>query len=240
MKTMPPIAVIAGGLGTRLYPVTKTITKCLVDVCGTPFIDHQLRLFARCGLHKAVFCVGHLSEQVEAYLNEHDTHGVEVLLSHDGDVLRGTGGALSHALPLLGTEFLVTYGDSYLDINYRAVAETFRRSQALALMTVFHNENSWDTSNVEYDGQQIIDYDKKNRTSRMEYIDYGLLAMHIDAFKNWRDRKAFDLAELLSTMAKNQHLDGYEVHQRFYEIGSQAGIADLSEYLTRCSSPSQT
>jgi MurNAc alpha-1-phosphate uridylyltransferase len=231
MNTMPPIAVIAGGLGTRLYPITKTIPKSLVSVGGTPFINHQLRLFARRGLRKAVFCVGHMGEQIEAHLAEHGSQGVEVLFSHEGQVLRGTGGALCQALPLLGDEFLVTYGDSYLDIDYRAVVDAFHQSRSPALMTVFRNQDCWDRSNVEYDGNRIVVYDKKNRTPRMQHIDYGLLAMRSESFEGWQNRPTFDLAELLGPMATDNCLAGSEIHQRFYEVGSQAGIADLAEYL---------
>ena len=148
-------------------------------------------------------------------------------------VLRGTGGALRQALPLLGDEFLVTYGDSYLDIDYRAVVDAFRQSRSLALMTVFRNQDCWDRSNVEYDGNRIVVYDKKSRTSRMQYIDYGLLAMQGKRFEGWQDQQAFDLAELLGSMATDNRLAGYEVHQRFYEVGSQAGIAELAEHLAR-------
>jgi NDP-sugar pyrophosphorylase family protein len=233
MSVMPPIAVIAGGLGTRLYPMTKTIPKSLVGVGGTPFIDHQLRLFARRGLCKAVFCVGHLGEQIEAHLAEHGSQGVEVLFSHDGKVLCGTGGALRQALPLLGDEFLVTYGDSYLDIDYRAVVDAFRHSGLPALMTVFRNRDCWDRSNVEYESGRVVVYDKKNRTSQMQYIDYGLLAMRGESFEGWQNRSTFDLAELLGRMATDNCLAGYEIHQRFYEVGSQAGIADLDKCLAR-------
>jgi len=231
MPSLPPIAVIAGGLGTRLYPITKTVPKSLVDVGGAPFIDHQLRLFARRGLQKAVLCIGHLGDQVEAHLAAAGTQGLDVRFSHDGDVLRGTGGAICQALPLLGDEFLVTYGDSYLDIDYAGVVEEFRRCGLPGLMTVYRNRDAHDRSNVEYDGARIVVYDKKNRTPEMQYIDYGLLALRTEAFNVWRDRPAFDLAELLGQMVADGHLAGYEVRQRFYEVGSHAGIADLEAYL---------
>lgn len=231
MGALPPIAVIAGGLGTRLYPITKTIPKSLVDIAGESFLDWQLRLFARRGITRVVLCVGHFADQIEDHLKRRGSCGLDVQLSYDGDSRLGTGGAVRRALPLLGDDFLVTYGDSYLDIDYRAVTEAFRATADPALMTVFRNEDCWDHSNVEFDGTLVQVYDKSRRTPRMAHIDYGLLAMRREAFDPWLDHPAFDLADLLGPLASAGRLVGFEVFDRFYEIGSVQGIADLERYL---------
>jgi N-acetyl-alpha-D-muramate 1-phosphate uridylyltransferase len=233
MISMPPIAVLAGGLGTRLHPMTETIPKALVEVAGKPFVAHQLALFARRGLREVVFCIGHFGEQIEAYVGDGSRFGLAVRYSHDGELLRGTGGAIRHALPLLGDEFLVTYGDSYLDISYDEVVEAFRAAGTPALMTVYRNEGRWDTSNVEFVDRRVVAYDKVHHTARMRHIDYGLLGMTRATFKGMESRSAFDLAELLSPMAAERRLAGFETTTRFYENGSAAGIADLAHYLLR-------
>jgi len=232
MSSMPPIAVIAGGLGTRLGAISKSIPKSLVEVAGRPFIAHQLELFARRGIREAVFCVGHLGEQVEAYVQAHNASGIKVEFSYDGARQRGTGGAIRQALPRLGAEFLVTYGDSYLDIDYAEVVDAFRASACTALMTVFRNEGRWDTSNVEFEGGRIQAYDKTNRTPRMHYIDYGLLAMSTPAFREWDSAEQFDLLDLLKPLAAEGRLAGLETSVRFFEVGSHAGIASLEAHLT--------
>ena len=231
MTSMPPIAVLAGGLGTRLRPITETIPKSLVEVAGRPFVAHQLELFARRGISEAVFCIGYLGEQLEEFVGDGSRFGVNVTYSRDGDRLRGTGGAVRHALPLLTDEFLVTYGDSYLDIDYEEVVTAFHAAQLPALMTVYRNENRWDASNVELLDHQILTYDKAHRTARMRHIDYGLLAMTPAAFAGWERSETFDLADLLGPMALAGRLAGFEVTTRFYETGSAAGIADLTEHL---------
>jgi NDP-sugar pyrophosphorylase family protein len=231
MTSMPPVAVLAGGLGTRLRPVTATIPKSLVEVNGRPFIAHQLELFVRRGIREVILCVGYLGEQIEEYVGDGARFGLRIRFSYDGDRLRGTGGAIVHALPLLGDEFLVTYGDSYLDIAYDAVADAFRTSAAAALMTIFKNENNWDTSNIEFAGGRIVRYDKKNRTEQMRHIDYGLLAMTQEAFASWKNVETFDLADLLRPMAAAGQVAGFEVMTRFYETGSAIGIADLADHL---------
>src|SRR5918911_107369 len=144
-----PVAVLAGGLATRLRPVTLTVPKALVEVAGRPFVDHQLALLARHGVRRAVLCVGHLGEQVERHLGR-SAHGVELAYSYDGPGLLGTGGALRKALPLLGEVFWVLYGDSYLEFDYAGALGRFLTSGALGLMTVLRNEGRWDRSNVAF------------------------------------------------------------------------------------------
>ncbi len=123
-----PAALLAGGLATRLRPITATIPKAMVEVAGRPFIDHQLALLRRNGIRRVVLCLGYLGEQIEQYLGDGGALGMELRYAHDGDRLLGTGGALRRALPLLGPVFWVLYGDSYMDIDYRAVLAHFRVS----------------------------------------------------------------------------------------------------------------
>ena len=116
-----PVAILAGGLATRLGEITKTIPKALVEVAGEPFVVHQLALLRNAGVQRVVLCVAHLGEQIEAVLGDGRDYGIEVVYSNDGGELLGTGGALRHALPLLGDSFFVLYGDSYLICDYAAV-----------------------------------------------------------------------------------------------------------------------
>src|SRR4051812_27994976 len=168
-----PVAILAGGLATRLRPVTESIPKGLVPVAGEPFLAHQLRLLSSRGIRRVVLCVGYRGEMIEAKFRDGAEYGITLEYSFDGPKLLGTGGALKQASPKLGRHFFVLYGDSYLPIDYSTVARSFNQSGKLALMTVFQNQNRWDTSNVTFDGTNIQCYDKKNRTAEMEYIDYG-------------------------------------------------------------------
>jgi NDP-sugar pyrophosphorylase family protein len=178
-----------------------------------------------------VFCIGHFGEQIEELVGDGSRFGLNVRYCHDGEKLRGTGGAIRRALPLLGDEFLVTYGDSYLDIAYDEVVTGFRASGAPALMTVFRNDDRWDNSNVEFAQGRVIAYDKVHRTPRMRHIDYGLLVLSTAAFAGWEQTEAFDLADLLTPLAVAGRLAGCETAIRFYENGSLSGIADLTEHL---------
>jgi D-sedoheptulose 7-phosphate isomerase len=226
-----PVAILAGGLAVRLRPITEEIPKALVEVAGEPFVYHQLRLLAGQGIRRVVFCIGYRGQQIVEAVGDGRRFGVQAEYVYDGPALLGTGGALVNALPLLGEAFFVLYGDSYLVCDYHAVAATFQATKCSALMTVLRNEERWDTSNVEYDGGNIIIYSKTNKTPRMRHIDYGLGVFSRAVFADKPPGVAFDLADIYGSLAKHGMLAAYEVHQRFYEVGSLSGIEDLAEYL---------
>jgi len=218
-----PVAIIAGGLATRLHPITDTIPKSLVEVAGQPFVLHQLALLRG---RRVVLCLGHLGEQVEAVVGDGARHGVEAVYSHDGGRLLGTGGALCKALPLLGEAFLVLYGDSYLRCDYDDVERAFLASGKCALMTVFENDGQYDVSNVRFRDGQILCYDKQPGLPNMTHIDYGLGALRASALAGYSVEAPFDLATVYRDLLARGELAAYEVRERFYEIGSPAGLAE--------------
>lgn len=226
-----PVAILAGGLATRLRPITEKIPKSLVTVAGEQFLAHQLRLLHARGLRRAVLCVGYLGEMIERDFGDGAAFGVELRYSFDGPKLLGTGGAIRQALPLLGEEFFVLYGDSYLPIDYAAVLGAYRASGQPGLMTVFRNEGAWDTSNVQFEDGRIIRYDKRERTAEMRHIDYGLGVFQASVFAERPAGEAFDLADVQRGLVATGALAGHEVFHRFYEIGSHAGLAELETLL---------
>ena len=226
-----PVVILAGGLATRLRPITEKIPKSLVSVAGEPFLAHQLRLLHSRGVRKAVMCVGYLGEMIEQEVGDGAAFGIELRYSFDGPKLLGTGGALRQALPMLGEEFFVLYGDSYLPIDYAAVLETFHASGQPGLMTVFRNEGAWDTSNVHFENGRIVRYDKRERSPEMRHIDYGLGVFRSSVFAERPAGEAFDLADVQRGLVAKDALAGHEVFQRFYEMGSHSGLAELEALL---------
>jgi NDP-sugar pyrophosphorylase family protein len=230
-----PAALLAGGLATRLRPITETIPKAMVEVAGRPFIDHQLELLRRNGIRKVVLCLGHLGQLVQDHVGDGSRFGVAVSYSLDGDQLLGTGGALLAAAPLLGggpdDTFWVMYGDSYMDIDYRAVLEFFARSGADGLMTVLRNGDRWDKSNVVFRDGKLLRYDKKQRTPDMDYVDYGVALLRKRVLGRIPPGRPFDLAGLYTELVAEGRMAGYEVTNRFYEIGTPAALEDTRKYL---------
>jgi NDP-sugar pyrophosphorylase family protein len=230
---MLPVAILAGGLATRLRPVTEKIPKALIDINGEPFLAHQLRLLASSGIEQVTLCVGYRAEMLEAYAGDGSRFGLKVTYAPDGPQLRGTAGAVAQARPFLGEKFFVLYGDSYLPCDYHAVERAFEKCGKSALMTVYPNRNEWDASNVHFEAGRLLVYDKKNRTPEMRHIDYGLGAFRSSVFDSIPETGAHDLADLYRSLLERGELAGFEVPQRFYEIGSFPGIRELSEYLAK-------
>jgi NDP-sugar pyrophosphorylase family protein len=211
MTRMPPLAVLAGGLATRMRPLTARLPKALIEVAGEPFVAHQLRLFAREGIREVKLLVGYRWEQIERCVGDGSQFGVKVDYIVDGPSLLGTGGAVRRAIEHLGPEFLVTYCDSWLDAPYAPVVEAFHASGLPALMCVFRNENRWDTSNVQFEDGVIWRYSKKLRLPEMRHIDWGLGMLKASAVANRPLDAPWDLAELYEELSTSGRLAGYEM-----------------------------
>jgi NDP-sugar pyrophosphorylase family protein len=225
-----PVAILAGGLATRLRPITEKIPKSLVPVAGRPFLAHQLEMLHARGVRRVVLCIGFLGEMIQREFGE-EAFGINLEYSFDGPKLLGTGGAIKLALPKLGEEFFILYGDSYLPLEYQPVADTFHRSGKLGLMTVYHNQGKYDTSNVVYRDGEIVVYDKKAKLPEMHHIDYGLSMFKASVFDAYAADQVFDLAEVMGRLVREKQLAGFEVPERFYEMGSPSGLAELEELL---------
>jgi len=230
---MLPFALLAGGLGTRLGELTRSSPKALIPVAGEPFIAHQLRLLESKGVRKVVLCTGHRATPIQDFVGDGSRFGVHVTYSLDGPQLLGTGGALRKALPFLGESFAVLYGDSYLDTDYAAVVTAFQKSARPALMTVFRNEDRWDKSNALFKDGIVARYDKRQPTPEMAYIDYGLNFLRADTLKGRSPSEPFDIADVFTELAARGDLSGFEVTERFYEIGSPEGLAETEAFLGR-------
>jgi NDP-sugar pyrophosphorylase family protein len=224
-----PVAILMGGLATRLHPITATVPKALVDVAGKPFVLRQLDYLRRQGVSRVVLCVGFLGEQIEAVVGDGSASGLSVSYSQDWPNLLGTGGALKQALPLLESRFLVLYGDSYLPIDFASVERDFLASGKPALMVVQRNADRWDKSNVLFRDNVIVEYNKRVPTPDMRHIDYGLGAMSAQVLAD-DTMGPFDLADVYHRLSLSGQLAGHEVHERFYEIGSHEGLAEAVDY----------
>jgi NDP-sugar pyrophosphorylase family protein len=220
--------ILAGGRGTRLGPLTEDLPKALVDVAGRPFLEYQLELLRTGGVSEVVLCVGYLGSAVEQAIGEGSRLGLSIRYSYDGPEPLGTAGAVRNALPMLGDRFLVTYGDTLLTVDYSAVARAHASSGLPALMTVLENENSYAPSNAVIEGQLVVAYGKTPPPQNARWIDYGLLSFHRAAIEQSIDA---DLEPVLANLADHKRLAAYEVDERFYEIGDEAGLAETAKFI---------
>lgn len=225
-----PVVILAGGLATRLRPITEKIPKSLVEVAGEPFINRQLKYLEQQGIKKVTLCIGYLGEMVQSVVGDGSQFGIDITYSLDGIKLLGTGGAIKKALPFLDERFFVLYGDSFLPISFSKVEEKFTASLKPALMTILRNADQWDKSNVSYVGGELIKYDKEFPSPDMAYIDYGLGVLSKKLFESYRQDTPFNLSQIYKNLSLKSDLEGYPVDSRFYEIGSHQGLKETAHY----------
>jgi NDP-sugar pyrophosphorylase family protein len=228
--------ILAGGLGTRLYPATKTVPKSLIEVAGRPFAHWQLEWLASQGVGRVVYSIGHLGEMIRAEIGDGSRWGLDVAYVDEGETLLGTGGAVRLAVErgALAPDFFVLYGDSYLSIDLSEVDAAFAASGRDALMTVYRNQGRWETSNAVFEGGMVTRYEKglDPPPPEMQFVDYGLSALHravvVDAIA---PGVASDLADVFGALSRTGRLAGFEATHRFYEVGTPSGLADLERHL---------
>lgn len=219
--------VLAGGLGTRLRPLTETLPKVLIPVAGRPFIEYQIEQFRRYGVTDLIICVGHLGHMIEEHLGDGRRFDVSIRYGYERDRLLGTAGAIKNVEPLLEDAFFAQYGDSYLLVDYPDVMQFFRRHDVSGLMVVYKNNNRWEHSNVVVEGDRVRLYDKTQRSPEMVYVDFGVSVFRRDVFTGIPSGTATDLSTVYQGLIRKQHLLAYETHQRFYEVGSPLGLREF-------------
>jgi NDP-sugar pyrophosphorylase family protein len=235
--------ILAGGLGTRMLPRTERVPKILLPVAGRPFAAWLLERLAACGFGEAVLCIGHLANDVRREVGNGRAFGLDVRYVEDGERLLGTAGALRRALHLLEPCFLVTYGDSYLPFDYLApLRDLAAHTDALGTMAVFRNDDQWDRSNTQVEGEQVVRYEKRPRDAprdhQLAFIDYGATALRREVVEALAERQVHDLSTVQRELATAGRLRAFVAERRFFEIGSEQGLADLEAELAHAGIPS--
>jgi len=227
------VAILAGGLATRLMPLSEKIPKSMIRIGGKPFLEHQIDLLKRKGIRDIVLCIGYLGNQIEEYFENGEKFGVKIQYSCEGSRLLGTAGTLKNAEKLLKDEFFVMYGDSYLFLNFFAIASYFHQFDKRALMVVYKNHDRYDSSNVAIEGNLVKKYSKKEKTKEMTYIDYGVSMLRKMVLDSVPQNVPYTLEELFSPLISQKEVLAYEVKKRFYQIGSKKGLLEFKEYFER-------
>lgn len=228
------VVVLMGGLGTRLKEFTKECPKSLVNVNGKPFFEYSLDLMIKAGFKKFLFLIGYKAEMIEDYFGDGSRYGIKIDYCYDGKELLGTGGAVRRALDLIEEDFLLMYGDSFMDINYEECVYRYfkgKESGRRAIMTVLKNNNMFDKSNVIMKDGKIVLYDKVNMTPEMEYIDYGVCMYERSLFEPYEKGEKFDLAKIQNELSIEGKMEACEVTKRFYEIGNPDSLKEFTDYI---------
>ncbi len=226
------VAILAGGLATRLGNLTREQPKSMVNILDRPFLAYQLQNIARSGVSDVLLCVGHLGNQIECHFGNGSDFGVNIQYSYDGDKLLGTAGSLKKAETLLEDPFFVMYGDSYLSLDFETIMSDFTAHDKQAMMVVYKNFNQYDRSNCVVENNCIKCYSKTETKEDMVYIDYGASILRKSTLDFVPQDEVFSLQQLFSVLVNDQQMLAYETEERFYEIGSPMGLNEFHEYMT--------
>jgi NDP-sugar pyrophosphorylase family protein len=227
------MVILAGGLATRLKPLTSDIPKSMIKIAGKPFLEYQLELLKEYEIKDILLCLGYKGELIKDYFSDGKKFGVNLSCSFDGERLLGTAGALKKAYKLLKENFFLMYGDSYLPYDYQSIEKFFRSSDKLSLMTVYKNQNRFDQSNVITQDGLVKVYDKTMESEKLEYIDAGLSILRKEVLNLVPSDEPYDLQELYKILISEEEMCAYEVKQRFYQIGSLEGLEEFKELVER-------
>ena len=229
--------ILAGGLGTRMGPESETVAKVLIEVAGRPFADHQLSWLAGQGVRRVVYSIGHLGAQVRDFVGDGGRWGLDAAYVDEGERPLGTGGAVRLAVDeaALDDGFLVLYGDSYLSLDVGALWAASGEGKA-PVMSVLRNEGRWDASNASFEDGMVTRFEKgldDPAAVGLAYIDYGISVLTREVVESHiPSAQVYDLAEMSGVLARAGKLQGFEAQERFYEIGSPEGLAELEAFLT--------
>lgn len=224
------VAIIAGGLATRLADLTRNQPKSMVKIWGKPFLEYQLELLKKGRIKDIVLCIGHMGEQIENYFGNGKRYGVNIRYSHE-DTLLGTAGALKKAEGLLDEVFFTMYGDSYLFLDFVNVMHYFKSQNKLALMTVYKNYDRYARSNTAIEANLVKKFSKKEKTKDTVYIEYGANIFRKEVLKMVPENQFYSLDDLFPRLIDMEELLAYEVDERFYEIGSIRGLKEFEKYM---------
>ena len=227
------VVILLGGMATRLRPITRNIPKAMIIINGRPFLEHQIELLKKNGLKNFVFCVGYKWNLIKEYFGNGNRYNIEIKYSYDGKYLLGTAGAVRKAIKVLDEDFIILYGDTYLQIEYRSLIDYYYKNKSgySGLMSVYKNDNKLDKSNVIYKNGKIIKYDKFHYSPEMKYIDYGISILKKEVLKALPANKRIDLADVYAELTKKGLMLGYEVFNRFYEIGTQKSLKEFENFI---------
>ncbi len=226
------IAILAGGLSTRLYPITKKIPKSMVKINGRPFFEYQIDLCKKNGIEEIVLCVGHLWEQIRNHFGDGSRFGIKIIYSVENERL-DTGGALKNALPHLDERFFVMYGDSYLDVDWQEIADFHEKSDALGLMTTYQNNWQIEPSRVLLTPNgYVAEFNKENPRPEMKFLEYGLNILP-KFIINKIAEKSFPISRYFDLFIEKKQLISFESKKRFYEIGCREGKEAFKKYISK-------
>ena len=229
MDSETKILVLAGGLGTRLRPLTRTVPKVLVPVLGRPFLEFVLQDLARQGFRRFVLSVGFLAEQVEAHFGDGSDLGYSVEYARETEPL-GTGGAIRHALPLLSDPFVVVNGDTLLQLDLAAMLQAHQQQGELVTLAAAWVPDRGRYGALGIEQARVACFEEKRADAGPGLINGGIYAMN-HALLDGANQGAFSLERDWLPRHAGQ-IGAFETRGYFVDMGTHEVLATLDESLT--------
>ena len=228
--------ILAGGLGTRLRPLTLTVPKPMLPVGGKPFLCHQLEHLKAQGIRRALLLIGHLGGQVKAYFGDGGSIGMELMYSEERELL-GTGGALKLAEGKIAGDFFVIYGDSFLPLDYAGFEAAFFRAGREGMIAVYRDPAGATRvrGNVTLSPEGLVArYDKGAGGAGLDWVEAGVLAFRRGVLRRIPPGRVVSLErDVYPALIGEGALAGYPVAHRFFDIGTEERIRDMEAWLKR-------
>ena len=217
--------ILAGGLGTKLRPLTHITAKLMLRVYGKPFLEYHVEALKKHGIEDIVILVGHLGSQIKS----HFANGHPFLRYSEDDML-GSGGAVKNALDLLDGEFLVLNGDTYLPIDYNSLIDKFRGSGKDALMTVYDNNENIRPNNVCIKNGEITEYNNAEPKPYFTHLDAGVSIFKKSVFLAGPQKFSLE-KDVYPQLISARRLGNAVTHQRFFDIHTLERLENIRKIM---------
>lgn len=223
--------IVAGGLGTRLRPITYEVPKSMVRVNGKPFLEHQIQRLESGGIKTLLLCIGYLGEQIREYFGDGSRFGVNIKYSVEEKPL-GTGGALKNAEKELEKEFILLNGDTVTQVDYKKLMEIHKSSGKTGLVLLYDNSERIAANNISLGKDGLVTAYSKKSSIGMTHVDAGVYVFNKKVLSLIpKNRKVSLEAEIFPKLIKQKELLGCKTKQRFYDMGTPERLKKMEEIL---------
>lgn len=227
------VAILAGGLGTRLAPILPGQQKVVAKVKEHPFLEYVLNQLSKAGFKNVVMCIGHLGDQVQEVFG--DNYGNLSLSYSKERSLLGTAGAIKLALPLLKLDnILVTNGDTFLDSDLKDFLQFHieKGADGTILLTEVSDTARYGKIEVDKNGQ-IIRFQEKKESGGAGLINGGIyLFKRSLLIEIPEDRIVYFESEMFPSWI-SKRLYGFKSQGRFIDIGTPESYKEAEEFFSQ-------
>ena len=203
--------ILAGGLGTRLRPLTEKTAKSMIDVHGRPLLEHLIALFKKFGITDIYLSVGYLKEQIKEHFGDGTAFGIKVTYIDEDDPL-GTAGPIKKGCADFKESFFVSNGDELKDFDLEEMYEMHTRNNAWVTIALTEVEDPSAYGVVRMEGEKIVEFVSKPKKEEApsNLINSGFYIFNPIVIAHIPEGFAMSETDVFPTLAKAGHVYGYK------------------------------